>query len=532
MNTKKIKTFSFFVILLLFLLIIPFTNAQKIDNKILKSTDDLSNINSAIIENEAKWTASETSISKLKDYEKKFLLGANHEDYSDLNNEKYISTSNLPDYFDWRDFNDENWITPIKNQKNCGSCVAFGVIAVLESVIQIKSNNIFEPDLSEAKLFFCGGGSCGFGWWPTEALEHLKTEGVPDEEALPYSNPQYINCNDGDNNWKSRRVKISSYNSIGNSQIKEYLIDYGPLVVTFKVYEDFYYYNSGIYEHIWGSRQGGHCVTLIGYNDIEEYWICKNSWGTNWGENGYFNIKYRECGIDSGAEYLKVDTSIPPNNPSKPVGPINGKAGESLSFNVQATDPNNNGIYYKIDWGDGTNTITKRVYPSGETSTISHQWSTINQQNYNVKVKAIDVYGYDSDWSNELTIKISNNAPEKPARPKGQNNGAQDKEYEYQTQSTDIDGDNIYYLFDWGDGTNTDWIGPYKPEKIVKAKHTWSRQGSFNVKVKAKDIHGAESEWSDPLSIIMPKNKLIKNNLIFIIFQKLLSRNSIFKKYI
>ena len=44
---------------------------------------------------------------------------------------------------------------------------------------------------------------------------------------------------------------------------------------------------------------GGHIVAVVGYDDAEQYWICKNSWGSEWGENGYFKIKYGECKIDS-----------------------------------------------------------------------------------------------------------------------------------------------------------------------------------------------------------------------------------------
>ena len=151
--------------------------------------------------------------------------------------------------------------------------------------------------VSEANLFFCGGGSCGRGWWPTKAIERLKTEGVSDERCFPY-NPWDQNCVDSCTDWRSRRVKINDYGSVGNEQMKQALVTYGPLITTFDVYEDFFYYTDGVYEHVWGSVAGGHCVTIIGYDDSQGYWICKNSWGTSWGENGFFNIKYGECGID------------------------------------------------------------------------------------------------------------------------------------------------------------------------------------------------------------------------------------------
>ncbi|GAI41845.1 unnamed protein product, partial [marine sediment metagenome] len=73
---------------------------------------------------------------------------------------------------------------------------------------------------------------------------------------------------------------------------------------------------------------------------------------------------------------------------------------------------------------------------------------------------------------------------------------------------TDSDGDQVYYKWDWGDGSYSDWLGPYASGDETSATHTWS-QGGYNIKVKAKDIRGYESEWSDPLEVSMPKNQHI-----------------------
>ena len=87
--------------------------------------------------------------------------------------------------------------------------------------------------------------------------------------------------------------------------------------------------------------------------------------------------------------------------------------------------------------------------------------------------------------------------------------------YTYTSSASDPDADNIYYLFSWGDGTDSGWIGPYASGQIVSESHVWDSKGSFSVKVKAKDdpngdgdlSDGSESVWSDPLPIIMPKTK-------------------------
>jgi hypothetical protein len=70
-------------------------------------------------------------------------------------------------------------------------------------------------------------------------------------------------------------------------------------------------------------------------------------------------------------------------------------------------------------------------------------------------------------------------------------------------QATDVNGDDLYYLVDWGDNTTSGWLGPYASGAEVTATHSWSQQGTYTVKVKAKDIPGDESDWGT-LEIVMP----------------------------
>ncbi len=102
------------------------------------------------------------------------------------------------------------------------------------------------------------------------------------------------------------------------------------------------------------------------------------------------------------------------------------------------------------------------------------------------------------------TVDSGNNPPNKPDRPSGEMSGRVGGVYTYYSRSTDPDGDDIYYYIDWGDGSYSGWIGPYTSGSIVSASHTWITPGSYEIRVKAKDVHGAESEWSDPLPVSMP----------------------------
>jgi len=81
--------------------------------------------------------------------------------------------------------------------------------------------------------------------------------------------------------------------------MKTWISTKGPMTACFVVYGDFRYYRSGVYRHVSGEQLGGHCVTIVGYDDNQKCWICKNSWGAGWGENGFFKIGYGECGIDT-----------------------------------------------------------------------------------------------------------------------------------------------------------------------------------------------------------------------------------------
>jgi hypothetical protein len=106
-----------------------------------------------------------------------------------------------------------------------------------------------------------------------------------------------------------------------------------------------------------------------------------------------------------------------------------------------------------------------------------------------------------------VTVTTENEAPNKPAKPSGQIRGNVTVEYTYTTNTTDPDGNQVYYLWDWGDGTQSEWLGPFASGAQVYAQKSWNAEGIYRIKVKAKDISGVESAWSDPLPITMPTSK-------------------------
>ena len=109
-----------------------------------------------------------------------------------------------------------------------------------------------------------------------------------------------------------------------------------------------------------------------------------------------------------------------------------------------------------------------------------------------------------------IKVAPANRPPSTPNTPQGETNVTPLKKYTYTTVSADPDGDEIYYMFDWGDGTTSGWLGPYKSGETVKVSHIWTKSGVYEIKVKAKDSKDAESEWSEPLQITVQSTLLEK----------------------
>jgi len=149
-------------------------------------------------------------------------------------------------------------------------------------------------------------------------------------------------------------------------------------------------------------------------------------------------------------------------------------------------------------------------------NTGEYRWDTtkLPDGTYELIVEALDDednIGHDSSEPFEIDnhYEPENNPPSKPAKPSGPTSGKAGEEYAYSTSTTDPDGDQVWYKWDWGDGADSGWLGPYNSSDTVTASHTWDEKRSYEIKVKAKDMHGEESPWSDPLAISMPKNKAI-----------------------
>jgi hypothetical protein len=148
-----------------------------------------------------------------------------------------------------------------------------------------------------------------------------------------------------------------------------------------------------------------------------------------------------------------------------------------------------------------------------DTFVLSGTWGDPSQLWYapaaGYLVKVNEVLNWDdgyivSDFNLNLldtNYDVANKPPIPPDKPFGETDGEIDTEYTYTTKTTDPNNDNIWYRFDWGDGTDSDWIGPYSSGQQVSASHSWYSKGMYNVIAQAKDEYGIVSDCSEPLSV-------------------------------
>ncbi len=220
----------------------------------------------------------------------------------------------LPEKFNW---NDKFKLQEVRNQSSCGSCWAFSVTAVLESLFRIAHQDDLKYDLAEQETLSCSNaGSCGGGYF--NAFNYLAKHGLGHEDDFPYK-ARDLSC-------KSipTIAKAKEWHYIGDEdgspsieEMKTAIFNYGPISVD--VNGNFGSYESGVYKSC-GSTSTNHMTVIDGWVDDPAYasngggyWVMRNSWGSSWGEAGYMKIVYkstsgRKCnGIGGVAAYAVLE---------------------------------------------------------------------------------------------------------------------------------------------------------------------------------------------------------------------------------
>ena len=327
---------------------------------------------------------------------------------------------------------------------------------------------------------------------------------------------------------------LIAYNEVVTPGVGIYIDSQGNWQHDFHIHSNYLHGDGGIYG---GNELGGTIENLFIYNNL----VCAgiNGFGCIGIEGGRINICVVCNTFDVGniAFQLAVKESAMYTGLVIRNNIIKGGFGVNLNGGVMTEDD------FVLDYNlfdcssgaYGTNYITgdpKWVNPSaGDYHLLST--SPAIDAGSNMGASSVDFDGNLRPRGTGVDIgafeyAYGNNPPNIPSTPSGPSSGNTGVLYTYSTSTTDPDGDQVYYLWDWGDGTYSGWTGPYDSCATASAKQKWSKKDTYQIKVKAKDTSGAESVWSDSLSVTMPKNKMYHH--INILFERFLQRFPLFEK--
>jgi C1A family cysteine protease len=235
------------------------------------------------------------------------------------------SVEDIPTSWDWRT---KGVVTPVKNQGQCGSCWAFSTTGAIESQWAIKGNKLTE--FSEQLLVDCSHGcsneppygnvcnqGCNGGWQWNAYIDIEAWGGLETEEEYPYTavtgecklNKKLVTA--GIKNYTCLSAKEGGANE---TDMAAYLVQHGPLAIAMdaSLLQD---YSSGIIDPWFPSWECDpttldHALLLVGYGeqDSTPFWIIKNSWGSSWGESGYFRIVRGKgtCGLNNAVSAVEM----------------------------------------------------------------------------------------------------------------------------------------------------------------------------------------------------------------------------------
>jgi hypothetical protein len=234
------------------------------------------------------------------------------------------------------------------------------------------------------------------------------------------------------------------------------------------------------------------------WNNSVTKWLCGVSYNdfakTRIGMHAYYSTDYFNGYIDDFKiiKYEGGNEQVPPIID----GPISGKPGIEYDFTFLTNDPEEDKIWLYIDWEDDDPDEWIGPYNSSEEIIVSHKWNDAGE--YNITARSKDIWHF-SIWSDPYLVIIGNQAPE-PPEINGPLSGEIGETLIYSVIAEDIEGDELYYTINWGDGNITDWFGPFEYGEEAIVNHTWYSKGDFKIKAKARDILTV-GDWSDPFNV-------------------------------
>lgn len=357
-----------------------------------------------------------------------------------------ITLMDTPAEFSWKNYDGIDLTTPAKNQGRCGSCWAFAAMGAMESVINIKEGfKDIDIDLSEQYLLSCipAAGSCSggrtaspFGFIINNSEDGNTLNGVIFEECLPYEADDSIPCSQKTDNWLDTLVPLSGFGEVwfepNNANtidlMKSKIYQNGPIYALIFVDDSFIYFGaffhrSTDYIHYKPINVNylNHGVVIVGWKDDSNirnggYWICKNSWNTTWGYDGFFNIEYGSMNIQYYIAWPEYDPDSFDCPPVADIGGfIQGTVGEQLVFDGSSSfDAEDENLDYSWDFGDGTTSqgasLTHVFSESGTYNIILTVTDDQNNTSSDSTIAFIDeellTFGFSGGYG--VTVKIEN----------------------------------------------------------------------------------------------------------------------------
>ena len=270
------------------------------------------NVMAAFTEN-ASYQTGITKFSDLTQQEfAKTYLNLNYDAMAVANFNPYVVQvkNAAPDAWDWRE---KGYVSPVKDQGSCGSCWAFSTVGNLEGLYYKEKQTMVT--LSEQMLVDCDtyDSGCNGGLMENTFTWLKENGGIMTDTDYPYKGRKGT-CQSDETKYVDMQITgytklgsgSSTWDPVDEDEIKEFLYETGPLAVALNA-NPLQTYSSGILDKTSSqcpTSGMNHAVTMVGYghddSQDKDYWIVKNSWGKNWGEDGYFRIRRGTgcCGIN------------------------------------------------------------------------------------------------------------------------------------------------------------------------------------------------------------------------------------------
>lgn len=326
----------------------------------------------------------------------------------------------LPSAYNWCSL---GGCTPVRDQGNCGSCWAFGTIGPLESAILLQDG--FSKNLAEQYLVSCNTDNwgCDGGWWAHDYHEFKLGADGTGPGAVYEADFPYTATDAPCNGPYTHHETIADWVYVGSSSsvpatdaIKQAILDHGPVAAAVCVNTGFQSYTGGVFNPTLRCNSINHAIVLVGWDDGLGAWRLRNSWGPEWGEDGYMWIAYGKNYVGYSANYVSYTGSTPPTLPAAPTA-LAASAASSSQINLTWTDNATNETGFKIErcTGAGCTSFSQIATVGANVSSYANTGLAASTS-YSYRVRAYNEAG-DSGFSNtaSATTQAASALPAAPS---------------------------------------------------------------------------------------------------------------------